>query len=172
MEAGAGEQPGETVVAGYLPWAADELEVVIVDKRDRRLFLYRYGVFLKSYPVVLGRNSGRKLFEGDRRTPSGVYRLTEKRTHSKYHRFLAIDYPNDGDRAVFRAALKEGRVPPSARPSPGGMVGIHGTDKEDLNRVGVNWTFGCVSLANRDIEELYSMVSPGALVLIYDDQQP
>jgi len=168
----AAAPPDATLVEGYRPWGIDEPEIILVDKHSRRLTLYRYGVLLKSYPVVLGRNSGRKLFEGDRRTPSGVYRITGKRTHPKYHRFLALDYPNDDDRALFRAALKQGQVPSTARPSPGGMIGIHGTDKEDLNRVGVNWTFGCVSLANRDVEELYGLVDPGAMVLLYDDQQP
>jgi lipoprotein-anchoring transpeptidase ErfK/SrfK len=58
------------------------------------------------------------------------------------------------------------------RVGPGGMVGIHGSDSEILNQLGVNWTFGCVSLANHDVEKLYAEVSEGTPVLIRDEQQP
>jgi lipoprotein-anchoring transpeptidase ErfK/SrfK len=47
-----------------------------------------------------------------------------------------------------------------------------GSDKENFNRLVINCTFGCISLANRDIEELYGEVSEGTPVLIRDDQQP
>jgi murein L,D-transpeptidase YafK len=53
----------------FLPWAASERDVILVDKASRTLELYRYGERLKRYPVVLGRSAGRKRFEGDRRTP-------------------------------------------------------------------------------------------------------
>jgi len=164
---------------GFLPWAADEPEMIVVDKMSRKLVLYRYGEPVKAYPVVLGRNGGRKRFEGDRRTPSGLYTITDKRPHAKYDRFMGISYPNAQDRANYRAALSHGRVP---RPDParhssavaglGGLIGIHGSDKEHFNRLGINWTFGCVSLGNRDVEELYGLVHEGTLVVLRDDQQP
>jgi murein L,D-transpeptidase YafK len=158
---------------GFLPWAEEEREMIVVDKPSRRLVLYRHGEPVKSYPVVLGRNSGRKRFEGDRRTPSGIYQITDKRPHAKYDRFLAIDYPNERDLAAYRAALSQNPAPVLGRhKGPGGLVGIHGSDSEVLNRTGVNWTFGCVSLMNHDVEELYAAVSEGAPVLIRDEQQP
>lgn len=165
----------------FLPWAADEREVIIVEKTTRKLVLYRYGAPLRTYPVVLGRSPGRKLFEGDRRTPSGLYEITAMRSHAKYHRFMQISYPNADDRANYRTALASGRLPYGAdAPSPralvaaglGGLVGIHGTDKDDMNRLGINWTFGCVSLRNRDVDELYSLVHRGTMVVIPDEQQP
>jgi murein L,D-transpeptidase YafK len=126
--------------------------------------------------VVLGRAKGRKVFEGDRRTPSGLYEITWKRPHPKYDRFMLLSYPNERDRANYLQALQRGEVPRIDKEGHarglGGSVGIHGSDKEDLNRVGINWTYGCVSLSNQDIEDLYALVGPGAVVLIHDDQQP
>ncbi len=158
---------------GFLPWAEDQAEMIIVDKPSRRLVFYRHGEPVKSYPVVLGRNPGRKRFEGDRRTPSGLYQITYKRPHRKYDRFLGIDYPNEQDLAEYRAALASDSAKLLGRHiGPGGMVGIHGSDSEVLNRAGINWTFGCVSLANHDVEELYAEVSEGTPVLIRDDMPP
>jgi murein L,D-transpeptidase YafK len=155
----------------FLPWAEDAAELIIIDKVSRELVLYRHGRAVRSYRVVLGRNRGRKRYEGDRRTPSGLYEITDKHPSVKYDRFMAISYPNDFDRQQFEAAVAEGRIS-GVELTPGGLVGIHGSDKEDFNRLGIDWTFGCISLANRDVEELYAEVSEGTPVLIRDDQQP
>jgi murein L,D-transpeptidase YafK len=165
------EPPRRPEVAGFLPWASDEPLLIIVDKLSRRLVLYRFGAPIRTYPVVIGRNAGRKLYEGDRRTPSGIYEIVGKHSHPKWDRFLAINYPNEADRENYLAALNAGRIPRSS-PGTGGSIGIHGTDKEDLNRVGINWTYGCVSLSNRDVEELDSLVPEGTTVLIRDDIGP
>lgn len=158
----------------FLPWAEEESQLVVVDKPTRELALYRRGKLVKRYPVVLGRTPGRKVFEGDRRTPSGLYHVLAKRPHPKYDRFLDLDYPNDGDMAQYDAALRYGVVPAvlGHRRGTGGLIGIHGSDKPDFNRLGIDWTFGCISLANRDVEELYDEVTTGTPVLIRDDQQP
>jgi len=160
----------------FLPWAEDMSELIVVDKVARELVLYRNGRAVLSYRVVLGRNPGRKRFEGDRRTPSGLYQITDKRPSEKYHWFMEISYPNDEDRERYQAALSKGLIAasfgPLDPPSLGGRVGIHGTDKEDFNKLGIDWTFGCISLANRDVEELYAEVSEGTPVLSRDDQQP
>ena len=155
----------------FLPWAEDTTQLIIVDKQSRELVLYRNGRAVKTYPVVLGRNLGRKRHEGDRRTPSGLYEITDKHRSEKYDRFMALSYPNDDDRAQFQAAVAAGRIS-GVQLTPGGLIGIHGTDKDDFNRLGINWTFGCISLANRDVEELYGEVGEGTPVLIHDDQQP
>jgi murein L,D-transpeptidase YafK len=165
------EPPRQPEIAGFLPWASEEPLLIVVDKLSRRLVVYRFGTPVRTYPVVIGRNAGRKLYEGDRRTPSGIYEIVGKHSHPRWDRFLAINYPNATDRENFLAALNAGRIPRSS-PGTGGSIGIHGTDKEDLNRVGINWTYGCVSLSNKDIEELDSMVPEGTPVLIRDDIGP
>jgi lipoprotein-anchoring transpeptidase ErfK/SrfK len=50
----------------------------------------------------------------------------------------------------------------------GGAIGIHGTDRPTLNAKNVDWTLGCISLQNRDMDELASLVPEGTLVWIDD----
>lgn len=152
----------------FLSWAADAAHVVVVDKEARVLGVYRHGVRARTYAVVLGREPGRKLYEGDRRTPSGVYQIVKKRPHQRFHRFLDIDYPNGEDLALYRASLADGGIPRNGHrlPGPGGLLGIHGSDEEELTRVGVNWTYGCIALSNADVTELYDEVDLGTVVVI------
>ena len=158
----------------FLPWAVTEPTLVVVDKEKHRLSVFERGRRVGSYPAVFGREDGRKLFEGDRRTPSGFYRITRKRTHRRFHRFFDLDYPNADDRRVFLDAvasglLKQTRMSP---PRMGGSIGIHGTDDEKLNRLGVDWTLGCVSLTNHHMDELEELVAEGTPVLIRDGESP
>lgn len=156
----------------FLAWAASEPYLLVVHKGERSLSVYRHGRALQTYPVVFGRNDGRKLYEGDRRTPSGVYRITKKRPHYRFHRFLDFDYPNADDLENYRRAVAHGIVPKkgSAPVSPGRLLGIHGSDKPELNRVGIDWTYGCVALVNEDVEKLYEIVPEGTLLLIRDGE--
>ena len=64
----------------------------------------------------------------------------------------------------FSRAKKAGRLPPDA--DIGGEVGIHGTEDPSRNLSGLNWTHGCVSLMNKDLEEIYPMVDDKTLVVI------
>src|SRR5262245_3254785 len=55
----------------HLAWAESEQYVVVVRKSCRTLDLYRQGYRIRSFPAVFGLSStGRKLYEGDHRTPS------------------------------------------------------------------------------------------------------
>ena len=60
----------------HLEWAKNEEYFVVVRKTCRTLDVYRYGERVQSYPAVfgLGGNSASKLYEGDLRTPSGLYK--------------------------------------------------------------------------------------------------
>jgi murein L,D-transpeptidase YafK len=166
------EPPGER----FLAWASSEPLLIVVDKAASELSLYEYGRELRSYPAVFGRKPGRKLFEGDRRTPSGFYRVTRKRAHWRFHRFFDLDYPTPEDMQNFRAAKSAGIVPAAlpdgTRPGAGGAIGIHGTDDENLNRLNVNWTLGCVSVLNEHMDELQGLVPLGTPVLIRDGESP
>ena len=159
-------EPSSVYAPPFLAWASTEPYFLVVDKPSRTIAVYHHGAREKLYSVVLGRAPGRKLYEGDRRTPSGIYRVKNKRSHWRFHRFLDIDYPNRDDLALYRASLAAGKIP--KRKGPGGLLGIHGSDDEKLTRVGLNWTYGCVALANEDIEEIYRTVPEGTLVVIRD----
>jgi len=157
--------------ADHLAWAADDAYFVVVRKACRTLDVYHYGQRVESFPAVFGLGgSGSKLYEGDLRTPTGLYMIVDKRRHARWDHFLLLDYPNLQDLHRYWLAMEAGTLPRrgDGYAGVGGAVGIHGTDKPGLNRRGVDWTWGCVSLANDSIERLARLVPVGTLVLIED----
>ena len=148
-----------------LEWARGEEYFVVVRRSCRTVSVYKHGDWVRTYrDVAFGRNPGIKNQEGDKRTPRGLYKIIGRRWHPRWERFLLIDYPNLNDVDVHREAWERGEA--TAR--PGSQVGIHGTDEPILNEAGVDWTYGCIALMNKDVRELYSMVPDGTLVLIDD----
>ena len=139
--------------------------VIVVHKQARKLVLYQGLTPRKTYPVVLGLNpKGDKLCQGDTCTPEGVYRIKAKYPHSRWSRFIWLDYPNDQNWQKFARAKQERRISPDA--AIGGHVGIHGTHDELKNLKGENWTRGCISLLNKDVDDLYNWVGEDTLVII------
>jgi murein L,D-transpeptidase YafK len=140
-----------------------------VEKRERRLIVFDDTEPIRSYPIVLGPEpEGAKLHEGDFRTPEGEYSIVAKYPHPRWSRFLLINYPTPVNLQMHEWTREAGLLPSNGRgvPGAGGQVGIHGTSDEARNRRGENWTMGCISLFNRDVEELYSMVDVGTRVVI------
>ncbi len=139
--------------------------VLLVHKQARKLTVYQGLTPLKTYPVVLGNDPyNDKLCQGDACTPEGVYRVRAKYPHPKWSQFIWLDYPNTQNWLKFSRAKKAGRVPEDA--DIGGQVGIHGTEDPYRNLSGQNWTKGCVSLLNQDLEEIYPLVNDRTLVVI------
>jgi murein L,D-transpeptidase YafK len=139
--------------------------ILVVHKQTRRLTVYRGLTPVKTYPVVLGRNPvGDKLCQGDLCTPEGVYRVVTKFEHPRWSKFILLDYPNTQNWLKYAEAKRKGRIPYDAE--IGGQVGIHGTDDPYKNLAGENWTWGCVSLLNNHIEELYPLVNEKTLIII------
>lgn len=155
------------------PWLDDLLEtsdtLVVVKKHERTLDLYRHGVLQRRFAVVLGgRPKGPKRFEGDMRTPEGLYRVQAKRPHHRWRYFIAINYPNAEDRVVYKHELQNGGVP-KITDQPiriGGGIGIHGTDQPDAQERGEDWTQGCVAMRNRDLVHVFDSVDIGTPVLL------
>src|SRR3989442_2855797 len=100
----------------HLCCAEQEPWVLVVRKACRSLDVYRYGARVRSFPAVFGLNgSGSKLYEGDRRTPSGFYMIVDKRPHPRWRRVLLLDYPNAQDLHRYWLPMGGGDLPP-----PGG----------------------------------------------------
>jgi murein L,D-transpeptidase YafK len=133
------------------------------------------------FRAALGREPrGPKERQGDLRTPEGSYRVAGPARESRFYLFLPIDYPgeHDADRAVelglitpkerdaIHKAREEQRLPPQWT-RLGGNLGLHGEgERWQGDSEGLNWTYGCVALADRDIEYLASRVTTGTPVLI------
>lgn len=155
----------------HLAWAAKEPWLVVIRKSCRTLDVYRYGERQRSFPAVFGLNTkGSKLYEGDRRTPTGLYAIVDKRPHARWRHFMLLDYPNLQDLHRYWAAMEAGDIPTRGDEyaGVGGAIGIHGTDEPRLNEKNVDWTFGCISLRNPDVDDLASLVPVGTLVWIED----
>lgn len=128
---------------------------ILIDKSDRTLTLYDGGIVLKTYSGLQfgGAPTGHKQFEGDERTPEGVYRIDTRNPDSAYHLSLRISYPNAQDRAL---AARRGQ-------SPGGDIFLHGQPNA-LNSLGPavrkagDWTDGCIAFSNQEIEELWGAI--------------
>jgi murein L,D-transpeptidase YafK len=154
-----------------LDWAANEPDFIVIRKSCRTLDVYRYGERIRSYPAVFGQGGKeRKLYEGDYRTPTGLYEIIGQHYHDRWEYFFLLDYPNAEDARRYQVAMSSGDIPVrgGAHAGIGGAVGIHGTDKPWLNRTGVDWTWGCISVDNDAIRELESLVHVGTPVLIQD----
>ena len=140
---------------------------IVVDKSSYELHVYDAKGWYATYPVVFGnKNLDDKKMEGDRKTPEGTYHIAAKRYHDKWSRFMALDYPTKESWEKFNKRKANGEIPASAR--IGGGVGVHGVwPHEDfvVDRY-QNWTLGCISMKNDDVEDLYSYVPVGTAITI------
>jgi murein L,D-transpeptidase YafK len=131
-----------------------EVTRVIVNKGNRAMFLMHEDEVLKHYKVDLGfAPTGDKLQEGDGRTPEGEYIIDRRNPNSSFYLSIGINYPNERDIAEAKAAGVD----------PGGDIFIHG---ETTKPFGPDWTAGCISVTNEEIEDVYAMVNDGTPVSI------
>lgn len=137
------------------------VDLVKVDKSERRMYLLYQGEVVKSYRIALGGNpKGHKRQEGDNRTPEGTYILDYKKEDSSYYRSMHINYPNEVDIANAEARGV----------SPGNLIMVHGqpnglgwlaarTQRRD-------WTEGCIALSNPEMDEFMALVGVGTPIHI------
>lgn len=130
---------------------------VVVFKGTHQMHLMHNDDPLATYDIDLGfAPKGSKKIEGDGRTPEGDYYIDRRNPDSAFHLSLGISYPNRTDVARARAL---------GQPA-GGDIFIHGGRRSgDPKRP--DWTAGCISVPNRDIERIYAMVRMGTPITIY-----
>jgi len=161
----ADQEVVKEVLAHESRWAGSNPTVLVVHKLTRKMSVFKGTKPIKMYPVVLGHNPRNdKLEQGDRCTPEGVYRVVTKYPHPKWSKFILLNYPTRANWLKFAEAKKRGQIPFDAQ--IGGDIGIHGTEYDYRNILGENWTYGCVALKNRDIDEVYRLVQTGSIVVI------
>lgn len=134
-------------------------DYLVVDKSERMLVAYNNGKPIRAYSGLQFGDapSGHKRFQGDERTPEGVYRIDWRNPQSRFHLSLRISYPNAYDREF---AAQYGR-------SPGGDIFIHGQPNGlRQGRMRGDWTDGCIALSNDEIEELWRIVPDGTPIEI------
>ncbi|THH34667.1 hypothetical protein E4Z66_16985 [Aliishimia ponticola] len=153
-----------TVLSGcaskFRRYSGPEVTGIVINKGAREMFLLHEGKVLEQYEIDLGRApAGPKEFEGDGKTPEGVYLIDRRNPNSSFHLSLGISYPNATDRAHAASMGKR----------PGGDIFIHGQPNR-LRRRGqmddADWTEGCIAVPNRAMEQIYAMVKNGTPIVI------
>lgn len=155
---------------------------ILVDKSEHTVSILANGTWLKTYHAEFGDGgAGDKKVAGDHRTPEGTFYITQKsilHPTDEYlgSRWLRLSYPNieNATRGLRQglidwptyheivAAINKGTTPPQYT-KLGGGIGIHGGDKPSF---GPDWTWGCVGLSDKDVEDFYDHVTVGAKVVI------
>ncbi|MFC2081001.1 murein L,D-transpeptidase family protein [Bacteroidota bacterium] len=138
-----------------------------IDKSDYILSIMADTLVIKQYPIVLGGNpKSDKFRQGDSCTPEGNFKVRTKYPHRSWNKFIWIDYPNESSWVKHNNAKKMGIIENEA--GIGGEIGIHGVPqgRDDLIDQGYNWTLGCISLKNKDINDFYPYISALTLVII------
>jgi len=136
-----------------------EVTQIVVLKEQRTMYLMHNNRRLKTYKFDLGfAPVGHKQVEGDGKTPEGVYFIDRRNPQSRFHLSLGVSYPNEFDRATAEALGQ----------SPGGDIFIHGRGpfyNLRQNRK-PDWTWGCISVSDSEVEEIYSMIKTGTQIVI------
>ncbi|RXJ69808.1 hypothetical protein CRV08_02890 [Halarcobacter ebronensis] len=132
--------------------------VILAQKDKKELTLYKvdknkYSILLKD-SVIVGEIDGDKQEEGDLKTPTGVYDLTQKLTKlDQFYGPLALvtSYPNTFDKT---------------RNKKGHGIWIHGMP---LNEDRESFTKGCIALDNFRLEELDNTIDYDKSVLLISE---
>ncbi|RNF33269.1 L,D-transpeptidase family protein [Paracoccus methylarcula] len=143
----------------FKSYSGPRITRVVVNKGARRMYLFSGEKALKVYPIGLGTYPvGQKEYEGDGKTPEGLYYIDRRNPDSRYHLSIGISYPNEQD--IARAAEQGLQV--------GSDIFIHGQGPEGrvLSQRGRDWTVGCIAVTDEQAEEIYAMVEDGTPIEI------
>lgn len=144
--------------------------ILVAEKSTHTLYLYQnnQGIpkLINKLQMVSGKKAGDKTFQGDHRTPEGIYFLTEFiPRESLLERYgkegeiygvgaFVMDYPNPIDKRTGKT---------------GGGIWIHSTNDETRIDKGLD-SRGCLVIANKDLKDLsqYLELNRTLVVVVHD----
>ncbi|MBF0622476.1 MAG: L,D-transpeptidase [Magnetococcales bacterium] len=150
------------IPASLLHLSHSQEKVVVVDVENARLYLFHNeeGVpdLVADYYVSSGRNGAEKRWAGDKKTPVGLYFVTDYLPGNSLPDFygsgaLPLNYPNEWDKRHRRT---------------GSGIWLHGTPTNTYSRP-PRASDGCVALTNLDFEFLEEQVGVGTPVIITEN---
>lgn len=153
------EPPPRAVPAEFVRLPASAKHAILVDTENYRLYVFEMRQEgprrLGDFYVSIGKAGNDKRFEGDEKTPTGVYKVARylpgERLPDMYGRgAFPIDYPNEWDRL-------QGRT--------GSGIWIHGTESARYSRPPLS-SLGCVTLSNEDFATLKNWVQVGTTPVV------
>ena len=144
----------------FKTYSGPQVTQVVVNKGARQMLLMHGNTVLKAYRIGLGNEPiGHKQYEGDGKTPEGLYYIDRRNPNSRYHLSVGISYPNEADKA--RALAQGVQV--------GSDIFIHGQGPEGRvsSKARRDWTVGCIAVTDAEVEDIYAMVPDGTPIMIY-----
>ena len=157
------EKPQADYVPRYLlQMHPDQRHAVVVDTERSRLYLYENDLsnggrprFVADYYITQGKLGANKSYEGDKRTPIGVYHVTANLSRQKLPDLYGsgafpLNYPNELDK-------REGRG--------GSGIWLHGTPSNTFARPPLA-SDGCVVLTNQDLDSIAGNMQVGLTPVI------
>jgi hypothetical protein len=142
--------------------------VIFINKMESNCSVLRSGKTIATFEAEFGPNwMGEKIRMGDKATPEGIYRITQKKNGNKtrYYKSLLLNYPNNEDKVRFARLVSRGAIPRSAK--IGNLIEIHGNGGK-----GVHWTSGCIALRDSDMDRIFALCSVGTPVIIIGSEKP
>ncbi|WP_374258547.1 murein L,D-transpeptidase family protein [Aquabacterium sp.] len=145
--------PAGALPAQFIAVPPTTKHAIAVDASRSRLYLFENGPnglqLVADHYASIGRLGSDKSFEGDQRTPLGVYYITSRLDASQLTDFygagaLPLNYPNEYDRRLGRT---------------GRGIWLHGVPSDSYAR-SPNSTDGCVALANPELQTILNRVQP------------
>jgi len=132
--------------------------VVMCNKKNKEIKVYdtKKDDVIYSSTVLIGKNSGNKVKEGDLKTPTGAYKIVAKldKLDPFYGPFaLESNYPNDFDRVLNKT---------------GHGIWIHGVP---YNEKRDPFTKGCIALPNKNLKTLGSSINIKKSILIISENK-
>ncbi len=149
---------------GYLPlqimlMSPSQKYALLADVERSRLYVFENANgeprLVSDFYMTIGRNGPDKRLEGDKRTPTGVYFISQELPASQLTAFYGagafpINYPNELDQ-------KQGRT--------GHGIWLHGVPSDTYSRPPRS-SDGCVVVSNPDLKTISRHVVPGITPLI------
>lgn len=150
----ASHPPSGRIPAYFVQLEPRQRTALLVDVKESRLFLYENKdgrpVLVDDYYVSIGKNGVVKQSEGDKRTPLGVYFITDYLSPDVLPDFYGagafpINYPNAWDRL---------------RNKSGSGIWLHGNPVNTFSRA-PRASDGCVTMSNADLKNLKPFLHEG-----------
>jgi murein L,D-transpeptidase YafK len=158
------DQPGpDQLPRQILQLSSEYRHALLADASRARLYLFENvggePRLIADYYMTIGRNGTDKRVEGDKRTPKGVYRISDRIPPKRLTDFYGagafpLNYPNDWDRHQKRG---------------GHGIWLHGVPSDTYSRPPRS-SDGCVVVANPDLKELSRWIKPGQTPIVIVDR--
>ncbi len=131
-------RPGQTLKVIRGPFSA------VVDLSDKEITIHSHGHFVHAFAVGIGRDSS---------TPQGTFKVLDKQRDPTYYGPDGVIEHDDPKNPLGEYWI-----------DLGDSYGIHGT--LDDSSIGKSDSQGCIRLRNRDIADVYDLLTIGSEVLI------